>query len=359
MYLPQYHPIPENDKAWGNGFTEWTNVAKATKLFRGHYQPRIPKDLGFYDLRLEETREAQAEMARQAGIDGFMYWHYWFGGGRVVLERPIREIIASGKPDYPICLGWGNHSWTTRSWNGQNQLQRDTVIVEQTYPGEQDWINHFKYLEDIFRDNRYIKVKGNLLFVIYDPLGLPNVEDYMQCWRELAHRNGLGGFHFVALVSGGQDKCKQIYGLKFDAFINSNMWKAEMRLKGKVRKLVENKLRNIFPYFALDIYNYEDITRNFWDEDDLRENVYLSVIPQWDRSPRSGRRAVIYKNSSPDKFYKHLKEAVVIQKQKKCTEKIIFLRSWNEWGEGNYVEPDLKYGSQYLEVIRKCLREIH
>ena len=165
-YLPQFHPVPENDKYWGPGFTEWTNVAKARPLFRGHYQPRIPADLGFYDLRLPEIREQQAQMAREAGVEGFCYWHYWFGNGRQVLQRIFNEVVESGKPDFPFCLAWANHDWDTGSW--LKGIKKE-VIFQQLYLGKEDHILHFKTLLPAFRDHRYIKVDGKLLFIIYDP----------------------------------------------------------------------------------------------------------------------------------------------------------------------------------------------
>ncbi|MBQ4029820.1 MAG: glycoside hydrolase family 99-like domain-containing protein, partial [Prevotella sp.] len=165
-YLPQFHPIPENDKYWGKGFTEWTNVAKARPLFRGHYQPRIPADLGFYDLRMPEVREAQAELAREAGIEGFCYWHYWFGHGKRLLERPFNEVVASGKPDFPFCLAWANHDWTTKTWE---KGVKDGMIAEQLYLGKEDYRLHFNTLLPAFKDHRYIRIDGKPLFVIYDP----------------------------------------------------------------------------------------------------------------------------------------------------------------------------------------------
>ena len=168
-YLPQFHPTPENDKFWGKGFTEWTNVGRARPLFHGHYQPRVPADLGYYDLRMPEIREQQAELAREAGIEGFCYWHYWFGGGKELLERPFNEVVESGKPDFPFCLGWANHTWSTRTWTSSKTGYQETIIAEMTYPGDEDHISHFyKYL-NAFKDKRYIKVDGKLLFVIFAP----------------------------------------------------------------------------------------------------------------------------------------------------------------------------------------------
>ena len=196
FYLPQFHPIPENDKFWGRGFTEWTNVAKAKPLFRGHYQPRIPADLGFYDLRLPEVREAQAAMASDAGIEGFCYWHYWFGNGKKLLERPFEEVLSSGQPDFPFCLAWANHDWTTKTWQNGG---RKEMIVQQTYPGEKDHISHFNYVLPAFLDHRYIKVDGKPLFLILEPYYFKGLTLFMDLWRKLAVEHGLKGIYFVGM----------------------------------------------------------------------------------------------------------------------------------------------------------------
>ena len=200
IYLPQYYPIPENDETWGKGFTEWTNVGKAKPLFKGHYQPRVPADLGYYDLRVPETREAQAQMAQSYGIEGFMYWHYWFGNGKRLLERPFNEVLESGKPDFPFCLGWANHSWTTKTWTATGQFQANKMIAEQLYPGDEDFVNHFYYCLKAFKDHRYINVDGKPFFLIYAPQNIPNVEHFISLWNNLAQQNGLPGIHFVALA---------------------------------------------------------------------------------------------------------------------------------------------------------------
>lgn len=173
-YLPQYHPIPENDRFWGKGFTEWTNVGKAKPLFRGHYQPRVPADLGYYDLRLPEIREEQAKLAKEAGIEGFCYWHYWFGGGKELLERPFNEVVESGSPDYPFCLGWANHTWSTRTWTSNKSRYKETIIAEQTYPGVGDYVQHYNTYKKAFKDSRYITVDGRLLFVVFDSTAIPD-----------------------------------------------------------------------------------------------------------------------------------------------------------------------------------------
>ena len=375
FYLPQFHPIPENDKWWGKGFTEWTNVAKAKPLFRGHYQPRIPADLGFYDLRLPEVREQQAELAREAGIEGFCYWHYWFGNGKMLLEKPFQDVLHSGKPDFPFCLGWANHSWKTGTWtrDGSNQM-----IAEQKYLGENDYTMHFNYVLPAFQDPRYITVDGKPLFVIFDPYSLPG--DFIPTWRKLATENGLPGIHFVGYTfnalgrplhnaQGEQitrgyfntDEVQKYYNyltqeLHFDAVIPIGTYRAEILTKNKYWFALQRKLSTAWNINIKALYQYDKVMRHYYAPEDCAENVYPSLLPQWDRSPRSGMNG-IYINSTPEKFEKTLKEALKLIENKQTEHKILFLKSWNEWAEGNYVEPDLKYGHGYLDVLRKQLLE--
>jgi len=353
FYLPQYHPVPENDKTWGKGFTEWTNVGKAKPLFKGHYQPRVPADLGYYDLRLPEIREAQAQMAREAGVEGFMYWHYWFGNGKRVLERPFNEVLESGKPDFPFCLGWANHSWSTKTW--VSNYKRDTMILEQRYPGEQDYIDHFYTVLPAFQDKRYIKVNDMPFFLIYAPLEFPEVSFFMDLWRGLAIKNGLKGIHFVGLSSGWTELSDRVLKLGFDAIAPGNLWNAESVVKGKWIKLIQHKLKDRFPRLFLDKYRYKDIIKNFYTEYDRKENCYPCIVPQWDRSARSGRRAVIYTGATPELFADHVKNALGYIQEKSDERKILLLRSWNEWAEGNYMEPDLEFGKGYLDVLKRCI----
>jgi Glycosyltransferase WbsX len=193
-YLPQFHPIPENDRWWGAGFTEWTNVTRAKPLFRGHYQPRLPRDLGFYDLRVPETRERQAELARDAGIEGFCYWHYWFGNGRRILDRPFEEVLNSGKPDFPFCLSWANQTWSG-IWYGEPKR----TLIEQTYPGPEDEKAHFDWALPAFRDHRYVRIDGKPVFLVYDPHSHPDPTSFIAHWQRLAFENGLPGIHFIAM----------------------------------------------------------------------------------------------------------------------------------------------------------------
>ena len=357
FYLPQFHSIPENDEWWGKGFTEWTNVGKAKPLFRGHYQPRVPADLGYYDLRMPEVREAQANMAREAGIEGFMYWHYWFGNGKQLLERPFKEVLEGGKPDFPFCLGWANHSWTRRTWNSSAQFHKEQDLLMQEYPGDEDYINHFYCVLPAFNDHRYITVDGKPLFMIYDPLYIPDPKHFMDLWNDLAKKNGIkNGIHFVAITVGWLKKYQQVLDLGFDAIAPSNLWYAESKLDGYLKKMIKTKMQQYFLRFApLNKYKYKDIIKHMFTNYDRMENGYPMVIPNWDRTARGGRRAQIYTGSTPELFKKHLKDALEIVKSKDPEHRIIFLRSWNEWAEGNYMEPDLKFGHGYLNALKESI----
>ena len=378
LYLPQFHPIPENDRWWGPGFTEWTNVAKSKPLFRGHVQPRIPADLGFYDLRLAETREQQAILAREAGIEGFCYYHYWFGGGRQLLERPFNEVVASGKPDFPFCICWANHTWSNKTWNRKSAMQQDTVLMEQTYPGTEDDIAHFKSLLPAFRDSSYMTVDGKLLFVIYDPLKFINIERFIETWRKLAEKNGLPGFHFVGMTpstltfrvaaDGSRQRVmpnlkssakifKDVLDLGFDSVNSFGKRRGEMLYEGKWKNLAKTILRHIGLPTGSIRYDYERTVRNYFAPEDSWENVYPTILPQWDRTPRVSSWDGVYVNATPEKFEQHIRQALDLIKNKEPEHRILFLKSWNEWGEGNYVEPDLQWGHGFLDAIHRAVVE--
>lgn len=354
MYLPQYHPIPENDDVWGKGFTEWNNVAKARPLFRGHHQPNIPADLGFYDLRLPEIREQQAQLAREAGVEGFMYWHYWMGNGKRLLHLPIDEVLESGKPDFPFCFGWANHDWKTSTWTTMKNFQANQMICPVVY-SEEDYVTHFYWCLKAFKDPRYIKVEGKPFFLVYSATALPDAQHFFNLWNTLAKENGFPGIHFVGLASGWDSNINTQFSIGYDAVVHGNLWQAESTVKGKFKKLIQTKLRRIVDWGTLDTYQYKDIVSNLINDLDKKDNIYPCIIPGWDRSPRSGKRAVIYKNSTPEYWKEHIQKALDAVKDKNDEHKIILLRSWNEWGEGNYVEPDERWGTAYLDALRNSL----
>jgi len=360
FYLPQFHPIPENDATWGMGFTEWTNVTRARPLFEGHYQPCLPADLGFYDLRVPEVREEQAALAREHGIEGFCYWHYWFNGERL-LERPFQEVLESGQPDFPFCLGWANETWSG-IWSGGDERR---IIKEQTYPGREDHRRHFETLLPAFRDVRYVRVDGKPLFLIYRPLKVPDCRAMLDYWRELADKARLPGLHFVAHVDDC-DRNLDATALGFDAltvwplgrvatsknFLGSRRLK---RLLSRRRLPWTGKLaEKIWP--GLDrVYDYAEILPKLVCP--LRADVaqYPMAVPNWDTTARYAHKAIIFHNSTPELFRQHLR-AVLQQTENRAPEnRIVFIKSWNEWAEGNYLEPDARFGHDYLRVVKEEL----
>ena len=341
-YLPQFYPTKENDEWWHKGFTEWTNVGKAEKLFKDHYQPRVPKDLGYYDLRISEVRKEQAEMARKYGIEGFCYWHYWFGNGDRVLTRVFDEVVATKEPNFPFCLAWANETWSGR-WHGAE----NRILKEQLYPGKEDIINHFNTMLPAFKDERYIKVNGRLFFMIYKPDLLKDTELFIETWNKLAVENDLDGFYFVAQVT--DEKQKFFYLNKGYSSINVI---THYNIQNNISNRINSKIKKIYNSNAANVYEYKDAMKYFVGTEEKNIDCIPTILPNWDHSPRSGNRGFILHNSTPELFKDHLNEIFNVIKDKPEEERIAMIKSWNEWGEGNYLEPDLKYGEAYLEVLK-------
>jgi len=342
FYLPQFHPIPENDEWWETGFTEWTNTAKAKPLFRGHYQPHVPADLGFYDLRVPETRAAQAELARAYGVEAFCYYHYWFAGKRL-LQRPFTEVLATGEPDFPFCLCWANQTWTG-VWHGAP----DRILIEQTYPGETDHREHFETLLPAFRDPRYVRVDDKPLFVIYRPLDFPDPVKTMQLWRTMATEAGLPGLHLVGSNIGVERKPSE-FGL--DAATRARL--PERRPWVPKRTPLKWLARQYQEWSGKPtIYRYADVVPELLAPAMEIGADYPCLIPNWDNTPRSGKDGLVLHDSTPELFEQHARLALERVKSYPAGHNLVFVKSWNEWAEGNYLEPDLKFGHRYLETLR-------
>lgn len=344
-YLPQFHPIPENDEWWGRGFTEWTNVGRAKPLFKGHYQPRVPADLGYYDLRLVNVMREQVDLAISHGVGGFCFWHYWFQG-KELLETPVYNYLNNKYLSLPFCLAWANTSWTG-IWN--NDPKR--VLLSQEYPGYDDYRAHFLKLLPFFQDSRYIAIDGRLVFVVYRPLEIPNTSLFFDSWNKLALEYGLNGFMFVAVSNSAERDHDYLLSIGYD-IINPFRLSTAIASSYPTTSLFDGLSRKIFDgRNKISVYDYDKVSRYFITEQDKLETIAPTIIPGWDTSPRSGRRAIILKDSKPEAFEKHVAEAKVVLTEK--INKMLFLKSWNEWAEGNYVEPDMRFGLSYLNVVKK------
>ncbi len=375
IYLPQFHPIAENDAWWGKGFTEWRNVAKAKPLFKGHYQPHLPADLGFYDLRLSELREQQAALAKAYGIYGFCYYHYWFNGRRI-LERPFTEVFESGKPDFPFMLCWANENWS-RNWDGGNK----EMLIEQTYSLEDDR-NHLQSLIPYFKDKRYIKIDGKPVFAIYRSKHVPDMAATIQTWRQEAAKHNLELYicRFESCLEGGED----YLSAGFNAAIDFQPWGRDMN---EYKQIAVNKKRHSFNYrvenflyrkiikqlsekryrkykasvsrkiLNNNIFDYSDYISYVVNKEMPVYKVYPGIAPIWDNTARQTLNPGIALNASPDLYKRWLRHIVKTFRPFSKEENFIFINAWNEWGEGCHLEPCQKWGRKFLEVTKEVLEE--
>jgi lipopolysaccharide biosynthesis protein len=341
FYLPQFHPIPENDEWWGKGFTEWTNVTKARPLYKGHYQPQLPSDLGFYDLRLPETRDAQAALAREYGLHGFCYFHYWFRGKRL-LERPFNEVLASGRPDFPFCLCWANEPWTRR-WDAQEH----NVLIGQSYAPDDD-LAHIRWLLRAFEDDRYIRVEGKPLFLIYRSSHLPDAARTIELWRHEARRAGLGEL-FLCTVEGNFARTDpQSVGFDGAVEFQPNLLFYQS-LTTRVR------LRFLRKVFGRPLLTYSELIRRALAQPEPTYRRFRCVTPSWDNTPRRGAGAFVIHGSTPDAYERWLRTVIARSSPTADGERIVFVNAWNEWAEGNHLEPCQKWGRAYLEATQKAV----
>jgi glycosyltransferase involved in cell wall biosynthesis len=336
FYLPQFHPIPENDAWWGSGFTEWTNVAKARPNFVGHRQPDLPGELGFYDLRVPETREAQAGLAREHGVDAFCYYWYWFGGKRL-LERPLDEVVASGRPDFPFCVCWANENWTRR-WDGREH----EVLLAQTY-SEQDAAALVETLVPLFRDRRYVRVDGRALFLVYRPMTIPALAQQVQLWRDYARRAGAGELYLAGVQRNAFDNPAP-FG--FDAAV-------EFPPIGHTAENVAPRIRPLNPAFRGSVFHYRGLIADYLTRPRPRFRQFRGVTPGWDNTARRQDDGMAFIGSSPELFG-YWAELTLRQTQLRHhgDERLLFVNAWNEWAEGNHLEPDERHGRRYLEALR-------
>ena len=352
FYLPQYHPIPENDIWWGKGFTEWRNVAKARPLFAHHYQPHLPADLGFYDLRLPEARQAQAELAKAFGIHGFCYYHYWFNGRRV-LQRPFEDVLASGEPDFPFCLCWANENWTRR-WDGSD----DEILLEQAY-SEQDDHDHLTSLLEAFRDPRYIRIEGKPLFLVYRTSAMPDPARTAEIWRSVARSRGVGDLYLVA-VESKESEIRNPHDFGFDAAVEFQpCWPILGTLPSQppsLRERIKGMLKNESPGKIIHrVVDYEKVGQAALSRPVPPYPRFPCVTPSWDNTARRRWGGIVLQDATPERYGQWLRKSVERLPSLGLPEPVVFINAWNEWAEGNHLEPDQRWGTRYLEETLSAL----
>lgn len=357
FYLPQYHPVKENNEWWGEGFTEWFNVSKSKPRFKGHNQPHIPTTMGFYDLRVSETRIRQAELAKEYGIDGFCYYHYWFNG-HLLLEKPLEAILKDKEPDFPFCICWANENWT-RAWDG---MERE-VLIKQDYT-EQDSLEHFEYLLPFLKDDRYIKVEGKPVFLLYRYDHIPDIGNFINTWNEKAQANGFEAIYFICVKNGFvSSSYEEIFKHNFDAVVDFQPNRIDFpSVKTKEQFLVDTA-RSILPdalfqflkrnASAVNKISYKHMVDNIVESYAKKpQKVIPAVFPSWDNSARRTTPTVI-QNDEPENYAYWLDEASKFSASNGLSESFVFINAWNEWAEGCHLEPDLKNGNAFLEQTKK------
>jgi lipopolysaccharide biosynthesis protein len=349
FYLPQYHPIPENDAWWGRGFTEWTNVTRAHPRFRGHYQPHLPADLGFYDLRVPEVRALQARLAADHGISGFCYYHYWFSGRRL-LERPFNEVLSSGEPDSPFCLCWANESWS-RAWDGDEQ----SVLIRQQYSADDDR-EHIRALFPAFEDDRYIRIDCKPVFLVYRASRLPDPRATTETWREEAERHGLPGLYLARVEHSIEDRFDPVVD-GFDAAVEFQpAWTSLGRSdgRGRLRRFATSLGLPQSVYETNRIYSYENVVDRMLALPTPPYKRFPCVTPMWDNSPRRRDGAYIFHGSTPELYERWLRTVFIRFRPPSADENLVFVNAWNEWAEGNHLEPDQRWGMAYLQATKRA-----
>jgi lipopolysaccharide biosynthesis protein len=352
IYLPQFHPIPENDEWWGKGFTEWTNVTKTQPRFEGHYQPHLPADLGFYDLRLEEARLAQEQMAKAYGIHGFCYYHYWFNGKRL-LHEPLDRKMNNPKEDLPFMMCWANENWT-RAWDGLDK----EVLLHQDYDFEDDTA-HIQHLISYFKDDRYIKVEGKPVFIIYRPNLFPDILKTIKIWRKAVQEAGFTDLYIGYSQSVENQFSPKSKGFDFAFEFHPNAINCPSGIPYP-RSFFEKAIRRIKKKIKIEVADlnyYVDYLSysSRQTEKDYKEGVYPGITPMWDNSARRKNNNFILHNSTPENYKTWLKSIKENYPWETVPENFLFINAWNEWAEGNHLEPCQKWGTAYLEVTKEIL----
>ncbi|AOZ98507.1 glycosyltransferase WbsX family protein [Flavobacterium commune] len=349
IYLPQFHPVPENDEWWGKGFTEWTNVTKTAPRFLGHYQPHLPADLGFYDLRLEEARLAQEALAKQFGIYGFCYYHYWFNGKRMLYE-PLDRKLKNSKENLPFMMCWANENWT-KTWI---EAERD-ILLRQEY-SEEDDVKHISHLLTYFKDSRYIKVSGKPIFIIYRPELFSDIKKTIQIWKEAVKREGFPDLYIGFARKSVKEKFPEYFdfAFEFQPSFSDTPRAPKMSLLKRI-KIKSTKILGIYKQPKIVINDYETYS-NYQMQQVYNQKVFPGITPMWDNSARKKNFPFILHESSPLKYKSWLQHIKDNYPWDKVPEPFLFINAWNEWAEGNHLEPCQKWNLDYLKATQEVLK---
>lgn len=339
LYLPQFHKVPENEQWWGEGYTEWTAVKNAEKLYEGHFQPRIPLNKNYYDLMQKSTMKWQESLMKKYNVYGMCFYHYYFENGKKILEKPAENLLKWKDINMPFCFSWANETWARtwskiqgkNSWNNLNEKNNsndDGILLRQNYGEKQDWEKHFNYLVPFFKDSRYIKIDNRPVFIIYKPDSIPCLPQMIELWNLLAKENQLENIYFIATNSERDG---------FDAYLIQEA-----------------------NYSAIDfsnfITNYDLLCEKIIDNaKNHRNKHYFCGFTGYDDSPRRGASGKVIENSTPEKFYNLMKSLLYLGNS--VGNELTFVNAWNEWGEGMYLEPDEEYQYKYLEALKLAQSE--
>lgn len=366
MYFPQLHAIPENDTWWGKGFTDWDNVKTAEQQFEGHYQPRVPLKNNYYDQSKLDTLLWQIALAKKYGIYGFCHYHYWFDG-KQLLETPTNLILKNKDIDFPFCLSWANETWSRR-WDGRNHH----VLIKQTHPPtEASWKKHYDYLITVWKDPRAIKVDGKPVFAIYRPQNIEKINEMIAFWRKLAVQDGLPGLYII--FQKGYEVPNRACLDSFDAVFQFQPFEAIYSPtfdKNHIRRSYLFKVFLSMPHWLQDLLRslriryfrnmtYHDYDAVWQQAVDIRPDEKFTTFPgafvDWDNTARYKNKAIVFNGAAPNRFAHWLALQVKSMPQRNLPEDFIFINAWNEWSEGTYLEPDERYGYQYLEAVKQAL----
>lgn len=348
MYLPQFHRVKENDEWWGEGFTDWVSTRQAVPLFEGHFQPHVPLDQNYYDLTDQKTMLWQAELMKQYGVDGVCMYHYWFKEGKRILEKPAENLLQWKEVYMPFCFCWANETWA-RSWSNvkgnvwsnlnepMKKMGDRAILLEQKYGEKEQWKEHFEYLLPFFQDSRYIHVDGKPLFVFYKASDIPCLEEMILYWKELAIESGLKGLYFIG---GNVDSSVT---MELDAELIHEPVKSFRRIIGFK---AENRV------FSVD---YEKVWEQILNTVPNGRKTYFGGFSGYDDTPRRGIEGVVVRDATPEHFCGYLTE--LMAKNAANGSEIAFINAWNEWGEGMHLEPDERFGTAFLEGIKKAKKD--